>query len=103
MKMVLQVILRRKNTYSVKMFSWTELKTLQRITERTLKSFAHNLANQKIEFSWPDLAFGFVNNTSGYEIINKHGFKRGLQLQRITQEHALSYSECSCYLPCLVI
>ena len=37
----------------------------------TLRSFAHNLANQKIDFlSWPVIAFGFVNKRSGYKIIS---------------------------------
>ena len=38
--------------------------------ETTLTLFTHNLANKKkLNFlSLPDLAFGFVNKRSGYEI-----------------------------------
>ena len=75
-KMVLQVTLRRKTTSSVKIFICREsiAHAIARAGDNIHVIRSQSSQTKKLNFlTWPDLAFGFVNKRSGYEITDSKG------------------------------
>ena len=106
--MVLQFILRRKTTSSVKIFIWTELKTLQRITfcahaivltgDNTFVIRSQSSQSKKLNFlTWPDLAFGFVKKRSGFEINLDQAYPVKMAFL-LTPPHLLNFKHNNSYL-----
>ena len=94
----LNIALVRKTTSSVEIFIWTELKTLQRMncTRHCARRWPHHVirsqSSQSKQMSfptWPDLAVGFPNKRSGWEISGEE-FVVKRALQQITAlQHSL--------------
>ena len=71
--MVLQVILRQKTTFSVKIFYLNRTEdiahTIARAGDNTHVARSQSSQSRKLNFlTLPDLAFSFINKRSGYEI-----------------------------------
>ena len=107
--MVLQFILKRKTTSSVKIFIWTELEILQRMIfcahaiaftgDNTFVIRSQSGQSKKMNFvTWQDLAFGLVRKGSGFEINLDQAYPAVKMAFLLTPSHLLNVKHNNSYL-----